>query len=175
MSFATPNSRESKTINKLMKKIKLLLPTMVENSVQNVAVKQRVKEEVKEILRPTAKEMINVIHADITSVEKRMKAVESQLVNIHADNTKLKKALMKKCDSMSAQVKQACLKKKAVAGSISSLQQQITNLKTEAIAKTSLKEYDEVLKEVQMLKRKIIKIEDIENFQAFVSMVFEIC
>ena len=172
MSFIASSSRETKNFNKILKKIKVLLPTLVENSVQPL-IKQKIEEQLKVMLKPTIKEMIDVIHTDITEAEKRIKAIENQINNIHQYHMKKYESLSTQVLRFDAKVKQACKKKSAVSGSISSLQQQITKLKTElkteAEKKLPTSRLESIEKDINHLRSKIIKIEDIEDFQDFVS------
>ena len=145
-----------------------MLPTMIENSVKSLF-KQTIQPDLKVLLKPTMKKMIDVVHADFSVIEKRIKVVETQLTNIHADNKKLKANLMNKCESLSAQVSAAKASKSAVGGSISSLQAQVDKLKRETLSKTSNLDILTLQKEMSETKKQIVKITDIENFQSFVS------
>ena len=168
MSFVS-NSRDSMTVNKILKKVKLLLPTLVENSVQSV-VKQRVEKELKQVLKPTIKEMIDVIHTDITDNEKPIKAIESQLKNLHSNNSNLKSSLLKKYDALSTKVSklEEKLKKSGINGTLSSLQLQINNLRKVEMKNVPL-ELEKVEKDIKLMKRKVAKIQDIKQFQGFLS------
>ena len=175
-------------MKRVLKQVQRMLPAIVKDSVESM-VKLALTNEFENALKPTVSKLFEDVYSSSSadasqliatgqsvSHERRLKSLEHQIKNVQNNVKHID--FSDQIDAIHASLNKSEANRKAVQGTLSGLQSQIAKLKTECkpIEESTLESISFLktfTKDVNMLRNQMIKVDDIENFQGFVSAKYD--